>query len=252
MSIAAKRAAFFLLILAGWEFLYQLRLWPHYLFPSPFHVIESLIDGFRDHGYARGALSSLRRMGIGYGVSVVAGLLIGILFAWRKTLEETAGTVVVGLQALPSICWLPLAILWFGLNERAILFVVVMGSLLCVTLATTSGIRRVQPIVVRAARTMGARGWRLYVYVTIPAALPSIMDGLKQGWAFAWRSLMAGELLFVTQGLGHHLAMGRELNDMSQVLAVMLLIIGLGLAVDRGIFEVVERRIRERWGYAQA
>ena len=250
MTPAVKRVLFFLLLLAAWEGLYQLAIKPDALLPSPFQVIEALKDGFTDRGYLAGIGVSLRRLAIGYGLSIAGGVGLGILLAWSRTLEETVGTLVVALQTLPSICWLPLAVLWFGLSETAIQFVVVMGSLLAITMATKDGIRRVPPLLISAARTMGARGLPLHLHVTLPAAFPSIVDGMKQGWSFAWRSLMAGELLFVigTLGLGNHLQVGRDLNDMAQVLAVMILIIALGILVDLLIFATFERRIRERWG----
>jgi NitT/TauT family transport system permease protein len=156
--------------------------------------------------------------------------------------------VAIGLQALPSICWLPLALLWFGLGEKAILFVVVMGALLSIALATADGVRNTSPLYLRAARTMGAEGLRLYRRVVLPAALPGILSGMKLGWSFAWRSLMAGELLYISLGLGQALAMGRELNKMSQVVSVMVVIIAIGLVIDQLVFRPTERRVRERWG----
>jgi NitT/TauT family transport system permease protein len=138
--------------------------------------------------------------------------------------------------------------LWFGLSETAILFVVVMGALLSITLSTEAGVKNTPPLYLRAARNLGARGWKMYALVILPAALPSIITGMKLGWSFAWRSLMAAELLYVSLGLGHLLTMGRELNDMSQVIAVMLIIIVIGLVIDRLVFAPIESRVRERWG----
>jgi NitT/TauT family transport system permease protein len=157
--------------------------------------------------------------------------------------------VVTGLQALPSICWLPLALLWFGLNDRAILFVVVMGSLTSVIITVKDGVMNLSPTYVRAALTMGTSPFRLYTDVLLPASLPSILTGAKLGWAYAWRALMAGELLFVSLGLGHLLIMGRELADMSQVMAIMVVISALGLFVDLVIFGALERRVRSRFGF---
>ena len=156
--------------------------------------------------------------------------------------------ILSGLQALPSICWLPLAILWFGLSESAIIFVVVMGSLLSVTIATEDGIRGIPPQLLAVSGTLGIRGLRLYAGVLIPAALPGIITGLKLGWSFAWRALMAGELLFVAGGLGQLLTTGRELLDVPQVMAVMGAIILIGVATDRLLFQTVEARVRRRWG----
>ena len=252
MSGWRLRLAFFVALLAVWEGLYRLHLWPPYVFPSMSSVASSLISGFADGSYPRAIAVSLRRILFGYGLSLVVGIPLGLLLGRVKSVQVTLGSIVLGLQALPSICWLPLALLWFGLSERAILFVVVMGAVLSVTLSTADGVRNTPPLYLRAARTMGARGLRLYTGVILPAALPAIISGMKLGWSFAWRSLMAGELLYVSRGLGQLLTMGRELNDMAQVIAVMSVIIALGLLVDRAVFAPVERRVRERWGLQAA
>ncbi|MGD9651604.1 MAG: ABC transporter permease, partial [Candidatus Dadabacteria bacterium] len=136
--------------------------------------------------------------------------------------------------------------------ESAIILVVVLGSLFAVTIGVDTGVKNVPPIYLRAARTMGAHGFDLYTKVIIPAAMPSIISGLKQGWSFAWRALMAGELLYVSIGLGHLLTMGRELNDISQIIAVMIIIIVIGITVDRLVFTKLENRVRERWGLLNA
>ena len=159
---------------------------------------------------------------------------------------------MLGLQALPSICWLPLAILWFGLSEPAILFVVVMGSLLAVAIATEDAIAGVDPVLLRAAGTLGIRGPRFHLGVLLPAALPGILTGLKLGWSFAWRALMAGELLFVAGGLGQLLQAGRELLDAAQVMGVMASIVAIGMVVDRVLFRLLELRVRRRWGLLEA
>jgi NitT/TauT family transport system permease protein len=164
-------------------------------------------------------------------------------------LEGSLGTLVLGLQALPSVCWLPLAVLWFGLSEAAILFVVIAGSLLSITVATEAGVRNVPPLFVRAARTMGARALTLYARVVLPAALPGIITGMKLGWTFAWRSLLAGELIYVAGGLGQLLKVGQDTNDMARVIAVMAVIVVLGLTIEGLVFGRLERRVRERWGY---
>jgi NitT/TauT family transport system permease protein len=187
---------------------------------------------------------------IGFGISLAVGIPLGLLLGRVKWLEDTVGAVVLGLQTLPSVCWLPVALLWFGLNDKAILFVVVMGALLSITIAVRDGVKNIPPSFIRAAKTMGTKPLPLYTQVLLPAALPSILTGAKLGWSFAWRSLMAGELLFVSLGLGHMLMMGRELADMSQVFAVMAVIIGLGLFTDRLIFGQLETHVRERWGLA--
>jgi len=243
-----RRTVFVVALLAAWEILFRFRLWPDYLFPAPSEVLGTLVRGFGNRTFLVGMGGSLRRLAQGYAIALFLGLTLGLLMAQLRWLKETIGLLVLGLQTLPSICWLPLAILWFGLSERAILFVVVMGAVLSIAQATEDGVLNTSRQFMRVARNLGARGWRLYVSVILPAALPSIVTGMKLGWSFAWRSLMAGELLYTLPGLGNLLMMGRELNDMSQVVAVMVVIVTLGTLTDRLIFSVVERRIRERWG----
>lgn len=245
-----SRAAFFAVFLALWELLFRLNLWPDYIFPAPSEVLAALVRGFGNGTFWIGILGSMRRLVQGYLIALVIGLSLGVIMAEWRWFKNTFGLLALGLQTLPSISWLPLALLWFGLNERAILFVIVMGAVLSIAQATEDGIRNTAPIYMRAARNLGARGWRLYLQVVLPSALPSIVTGMKLGWSFAWRSLMAGELLYTLPGLGNLLSMGRELNDMSQVIAVMLVIITLGVIGDQLLFGIVERRIRERWGLA--
>lgn len=218
------------------------------MIPSPWGVAEALAAVINDGSVFIAIAISMRRIGEGYALSLAIGIPLGLLIGRIKSLKETVGSVVLGLQALPSICWLPLAVLWFGLSEKAIIFVVVMGAVLSITIATEDGVKNAPPLLMRAARTLGARGRKTYTDVVFPAALPSIVTGMKLGWSFAWRSLMAGELLFVSLGLGHLLEVGRQLNDMAQVIAVMLVIIAIGLLVDRVVFNQLETRIRRRWG----
>jgi len=216
--------------------------------PSPEEVVSAFIRGLRDGSFVTGVAVSMRRILIGYGISLVLGVGLGLAIGRFKLLEDTVGSLVFGLQAIPSICWLPFAILWFGLSESAILFVVVMGALLSIVIATDDGVKNTPPLLIRAGRTRGMSGVALYSRVVLPSALPAIVSGMKLGWSFAWRSLMAGELLFVSAGLGHLLTVGRDLNDMSLVIAVMILIVLVGLVVDRLVFGTVEQAIRRRWG----
>jgi len=247
-----KRIIFYILLVGIWELLYRLGIWPEYVLPSVVSVCKTLIHGFQDQTFLIGIAVSMKRIAIGYGISIVIGILLGLLIGRVRIFEETLGSLISGLQTLPTICWLPLSLLWFGLNDWSIMFLVIMGAVLSITIATDAGVKSVPLLYMRAAKTMGARGWKLYLEVIIPAALPYIITGMKQGWSFAWRSLMAGELLIVCAGLGHLLMVGRELNDMSQVIAVMIVIIIIGILVDRLFFVKVERRIRERWGLVKA
>ncbi|MGH9499176.1 MAG: ABC transporter permease [Terriglobales bacterium] len=252
MKRFGKHAIFYSVLIGVWVVLAKMKIWPPYVFPAPQGVLDSLRAGFADHSFWIAIAISMRRMLVGYSISVVLGIALGLGVASSKFLEETMGGLLVSLQSLPSICWLPLAVLWFGLTEKAILFVVVMGSLLSVTIAMETGRQQMPKIYGMAGRNLGARGFKLFWYVLLPASLPYILSGLKQGWAFAWRSLISGEMIFVSLGLGQLLMMGRDLNDMSQVIAVMILIIAIGYLVNGLVFKTVERRLQRRWGLAPA
>jgi NitT/TauT family transport system permease protein len=231
---------------------YRLRLWSPLLVPSPAEVKDAFVNGLRDGSFQVGVFASLRRIVVGYALSILIGLPLGIFIARFGWAKQTLGQMILGLQAMPSICWLPLAILWFGLDENAILFVVVMGSLFAITTATAGALATIPPSLVSAGETLGARGFGLYRRVLLPAALPPILTGLKIGWSFAWRSLMAGELLYSGVGLGRILQNGRDLGDMAQVIAAMLIIIAMGLLMENLFFRPVEARLHRKWGLQTA
>lgn len=252
-----KRILFYILLILIWEGIYKLgvdifRVWKPYIFPSPIDVFTTLIALIKDNTIATAIVASLKRIIVGYSISIVIGITLGLIIAKFKYLEENLGPLILGLQTLPSICWLPFAILWFGLDESSIIFVVAIGSTFAVAMSITYAIKNVNPLFIRAARTMGAKGSKIYTQVILPAALPDIVSGLKMGWSFAWRALMAGEMLSATKGLGQVLMVGRDLADISQVVSVMLVIIMLGLLVDKLIFERLEKRMRHKWGLDRA
>ena len=252
MKRAGRQVIFYAVLISLWVLLAKLKIWPPYIFPTPWGVLEALTGGFKDHSFWIAIAVSMKRMLLGYGISIVLGMVLGLGVASNKFLEETMGGLLVSLQSLPSICWLPLAVLWFGLTEKAILFVVVMGSLLSVTIAMEDGRKQMPKIYGMAGRNLGARRFKLFWHVLLPASLPYIVSGLKQGWAFAWRSLISGEMIFVSLGLGQLLMMGRDLSDMSQVIAVMILIVAIGYIVDGLVFKTVERRLQNKWGLTPA
>jgi NitT/TauT family transport system permease protein len=243
---------FYVVLILAWQACVWLKFWPEYMFPSPVSVLQSLWDGFSDRTMLIAVAVSLKRVFIGFTLSIALGGLLGLFVSRSKFLEKTVGGLLLGIQTLPSICWLPLALLWFGLNEKAIYFVVIMGALCSIAIAVQSGIKNVSPIYVNAGRNMGAQGNRLFYNVILPASFPYILSGLKQGWSFAWRSLMAGELLFLNLGLGYLLMMGRELNDMSRVIAVMLVIACISILVEKHIFGKMETLLRKRWGMGKS
>jgi NitT/TauT family transport system permease protein len=255
MKRMGKALLFFALLAAVWELLVRRGVWPPLLVPAPSSVGIYLWDAVRDGTLESAALVTLKRLLFGYLFGLVLGLPLGLLTARFRVLGDTIGLMALGLQALPSVCWVPLALLWFGQSEAAMFFVVVMGTLWSVIIATDNGVRNVPPIYARAARTMGSRGFHTWFRVMLPAALPFVVTGMKQGWAFAWRSLMAAEIyvtIITGFGLGHLLHYGRELHAMEQVVGIMLVIVLIGLAADRVLFGPWERLLHRRWGTAKS
>lgn len=246
-----RTAALLLAPLLTWELLSRLGPWPASLFPGPLAVAEGAGRLLRDGRLGAATGRSLVRLAEGYAAAAAAGVPLGIALARSRRFRRALRPLVLGMQALPSICWLPLAALWFGLSEVAILFVVVMGSLLAVAVATEDGVAAVDPVLLRASGTLGIRGARFHLGVLLPAAFPGILTGLKLGWSFAWRSLMSAELLFAGGGLGQLLAQGREQRDAAQVVAVMAAIVAVGVAIDQVLFRTIELRVRRRWGLAE-
>ena len=197
-------------------------------------------------------LVSTLRLIVGYVIALAIGVPLGLVLARVPAVKRALGPLLLGLASVPSICWLPLALVWFGLSEAAIQVVIVLGAALPVTLATESAVRQLPPSIERAARTMGASGPTLLFRVLLAAALPGILTGAKMGWTFALRSLMAGELLFVSGGLGQLLETGRDLADTALVLGVVVVIIALSRASERVLFGPVERLVARRWGTVPA
>lgn len=248
-----SKILFYVGLIVLWELAYQigvnwLSIWKPYAFPSPLNVIRSIVFLTSNQTLPIAIATSMKRILMGYAISVLIGSVIGMLIVSFKYMDENLSPLILGLQTLPSICWLPFAILWFGLNENAITFVIAIGSTFAIAMAIESGIKNVNPLYIRAGRTMGAKGLTLYRKIILPAALPNIVTGLKQAWSFAWRALMAGEMLTATRGLGQVLMWGRDLADISQVMAVMIVIIVIGLLVDKLVFATAEKNIRYKWG----
>ncbi len=239
---------FLALLAAIWQALYSLEVWPPYTLPSPRSVGETLWLNTANGRIPRAVGVSMGRLAIGYALSVGAGITIGSITATSRLADSTVGKVVLGMQSLPSVAWLPLAVLWFGLNEQAIIFVAFMGSLFSVAISTNSGVKGIPPLLRQVGLTYGASRWQMYRHIIVPGMMPSLAGGLKLGWSFAWRSLMAGELLFAGLGLGQMLERGRDLNDMSLVIATMLVIISVGLVMDQLVFGRLEHWVLERRG----
>lgn len=274
-------AAVWLAVFVCWEAAYRAIGWKPYVFPAPSHVVDAVAgllgaktwfgdplagspDGawpFHGQGLAfEGALwkcqlatalgVSLLRLAAAFVLSVALGLATGLLMYRFKFVDALLGPVFLGMQTLPSVCWVPLAILAIGINERGMLFVAVMGSFFAIALTLRDGLRTTPAIYRSAGQVFGASGWRFYAHVMLPAGLPALAGALRSGFSFAWRSLMGGELIFVLKahGVGHLLSTGREYGDVAQVVASMLLMVAIGMAMDRLVFAPVERRVRTRFG----
>jgi NitT/TauT family transport system permease protein len=242
---------FFGVLVGSWQLATMTGRWSPILLPPPLAIVEYLSGALRDGTLLEATRVTLYRLLIGYFIGIAIGVPLGLLISTSDYFEDTIGALALGLQTLPSVCWVPLALLWFGQTESAMLFVVVMGTVWSVVLATDAGARSIPPIYARAARTMGSEGFDKWTRVILPASLPYVVSGMKQGWAFAWRSLMAAEI-FVTIltgfGLGHLLHYGRELSAMDQVIGVMVVIVLIGLLADKVLFSPWERFLHQRWG----
>lgn len=271
--------AVWLALFASWEGAYRLIGWRAWIFPAPSHVVDAAFrmlnvrtafgDPIRsgwplpepdararpagsilDSPLPRAMATSGLRLLIGFVLSLLLGGLLGLVM-WRYAFfDSLLGPVFLGLQTLPSVCWVPLAILMLGISELSILFVLVMGSFFAIAIALRDGLRQVPPIYKRAALMLGARRWRLYRDVLLPAGMPALAGSLRQGFSFAWRSLMGAELILMLQnrGLGFQLSVGREFADVAQVVAVMAIMVLVGSMADRLVFARIESRIRERFG----
>lgn len=243
-----KKIAFFLLLIVIWAAISESGIVESYLFPGPKAVGEAFWSETVNGQLPLAVLSSFRRLAIGYGLALIVGVSLGFLLSWNKLAEELFGSLIAGMQSIPSIAWLPLAVLWLGLSEAAIIAIVFLGAVWSITLNTEAGVKNVPPLMVRAGRNMGAKGLTLFTQVIFPAALPQMISGWRLAWAFAWRSLMAGELLSPGRGLGERLLVYRNINDMASVLAVIILIGVVGSSVDNLVFQQMERTTRRRWG----
>jgi len=227
---------------SGWK--------PAGLLPGPLPVFQRLAQDLASSDFELGIAITLRRALFGYGVAVGLGIVAGLAIARFGPVRAAIGSAILGLQSMPSIAWFPFTILLFGPNEAAIFSVVILGAAPAVATGLINGVDNVQPLLIRVGRVMGARGLLLYRHIILPAALPSFVGGLKQGWAFAWRSLMAGEIIGVAS---HQLSIGlqfqsaKNAGDGRQLLALVIVVLVIGIVVDR-VFGLAEGAIRRRWG----
>jgi NitT/TauT family transport system permease protein len=232
-----------LIVWSGWK--------PEFVLPGPVAVFQTLGEMIADGAIGEAFLITMQRAVVGFALATVIGVVVGSLIARIPVLRSGFGSLITGIQTMPSIAWFPLAILLFQLSERAIMFVVVLGAAPAIANGLIAGADHVPPILTRAGRVLGAKGFDAYRFIVLPASLPAFVVGLKQGWAFAWRSLMAGELIVVIAGrpsIGFLLQTSREFANAKGLLAVMIVILVIGIIVDSLVFGTLDRAIRRRWG----
>jgi len=217
--------------------------------PSPADVWGAFIEGIRDGTLLEATWRTLVRLAFSFTVAVALGTAIGVGLALHEFTRRSIRPLIVALQITPFVAWVPIAVIWFGVSERAVVFVAIVGAFPAMTLATIQAFRQVPPLYERAGRTLGARGWELYRQIIFPAALPGYMAGLQQAWGFAWKALMAGELIVAaasSSGLGHLLA--ERAGDVTALVAGLAVIVVIGVAVEYLVFGRLDRRVRRRRG----
>ena len=239
---------FYLFLLLVWQALYLIRVIPDYLFPSPWQVARRLFELATDGLLWPSVRETLIRMAAGFAVAAAIGLIIGLLMGTSVIVNRCLRSLFLGLQTLPTAAWVPVSLLIFGLKEEGIYFVILMSGMPAVAIATSDGIAHIPPIYIRAGRTLGTSRLAMPFSIILPAALPGIVTGIKLGWTLGWHGAVSAELIKSSVGLGYLLYMGRELNDASQVIGIMVITILIGLLLDRFVFGLVEKRIRKRWG----
>ena len=239
--------AAFIVVLLAWQFYVSLGLRRRDLVPGPLDVLGSL-GALWGEGTAQEAVwTSLQRGIMGFAISIVVATPIGLLLSQVRVLRRAFGPLISGLQVLPSVAWVPAAIIWFGLTDATVYFVMFMGAIPSIINGLIAGVDQIPPQYRRMGQILGASRWEMAVNVVLPAALPGYVGGLKQGWAFSWRSLMAAEIIAVGGslgfGLGSLLEQGRQLSDMGIVMSAILIILFVGILVELVVFAPVEKRL---------
>lgn len=242
------RIIFFLLIISLWYLVVVFTKIPSYILPSPFSVFGSFYIGFFEGNYLISIFSSVLRVLAGYFLALGVGLVTGLLLARYYLLDITFGRSILALQSIPSVAWVPLALLWFGITDRAVIFIIILEAVLPIAMSTKNAMKNIPQNLIRAAQTLGSRGIHLYQNVIIKAMIPELVTGLRLSFAFAWRALIAGELFVSGHGIGQTLELGRALADMSQVIAMITTIGVIGFLTENMFFGMLERKVRLAWG----
>jgi NitT/TauT family transport system permease protein len=239
-----------IVLLALWATLHWLRIWEPYLFPGPLDVARSLYHLAASGQLVPSLQATFRRLGLSYVLSVALAAFMAAGLVLVPHFRAGVQPFLLALQSLPGIAWVPVAVLWFGLQESGLLFVTIMGSVFSIAMGMADSFATVPPLYHKAARNMGVHGANLLLRVTVPAATPHLVTAAKVGWSFAWRSLIGAEIIRASVGLGFLLNAGRDFGDVSQVFATMVVLIAIGVLIERVVFARIEVYVRRRWGLA--
>jgi NitT/TauT family transport system permease protein len=232
----------------AWQVVFWLKVWPPYLFPSPSATWAEFLVLEKAGTLQTGAIDTLERIAVDFGVTLVLGLGVGVLMVYFKRFGRMMNSFSLGLQSFPSLAWVPFAIIIIGLDNAAILFVVVLSSVFSIMMSTYSGLRNTPSIYIRAAKNMGTGNLALFGSVMMPAAMPSLIAGVRQAWSFAWHALIGAEMLMGAIGLGGILYDGSQFLKMDEVIVSMMVIFAIGLTADRLLFYRLEESVRTKWG----
>lgn len=223
-----------------------------YILPSPGDVGKALANQWQQGNLQTALLTSTSRGIQGFLVAILLATPIGLLLGLNRKLRMIFGPILLGLQQLPSVAWVPAAIIWFGLSPATIYAVILLGAVPSIANGLISGIDQINPIYRRVSRVLGASKWQNIRFFILPASWTGYLAGLEQGWAFAWRSLMAAELIAVSPalglGVGQLLDVGRQLGDMALVVASILTIMMIGVVVEKTLFSPIRTRTLRRRG----
>lgn len=244
----------FVLLIAAWQ-IATLVIDPRRdLYPGPIDVLAALGDQWRAGRIQLAVGTSLGRGIIGFVIAVAIGTPLGLLLAEVPAVRRAVGPYISGLQVLPSVAWVPAAIIWFGLTDTTVFFVILMGAVPSIVNGLVAGVAQVPPQLRRVGRVLGANRIEQATLVVLPAALPGYVAGLKQGWAFSWRALMAAEIIAtggsIGFGVGAMLDQSRQLGDLPAVFVTILLILGIGILIELAVFAPIERALLRRRGLA--
>lgn len=257
MITLLRRTSFILILVIIWEAISKLQLFPAFMWPpliipnepGGVTIIKTFINGFATGQLLEATGSSLILLFLGFIIAVIIGLILGFLIYKYKVVDDTLGFFITSLQAIPNIVWLPLAILWFGLGVSSVIFIVILGAAISITITSSAAFKSVNPLLIRVARTMGSSGFHLFRTVVFKASVPQLIAGLRLAWALAWRAVLAGELLGGSgSGLGTLLDLGRSIQAMDLIFSIIIIIGIIGSFIDNFVFVRLEKYIFRKWG----